>query len=70
MRQSLLVMGANPAWQSTLFFAGLEKNRVMVIAGAAAVLFALSGLSCSAGYRIEHISVFKDLCKYSSLATA
>lgn len=28
MRQSLLVMGANPAWQSTLFFAGLEKNRV------------------------------------------
>ena len=35
-----------------------------------AVLFALSGLSCSAGYRIEHISVFKDLRKYSSLATA
>ena len=28
MKQSLLVMGANPAWQSTLFFAGLEKNRV------------------------------------------
>jgi len=28
MKNTILVMGANPAWQKTLIFAGLHKNRV------------------------------------------